>query len=230
MNSLSINTIINTEQDSELTSYKILGTFKEYLENIRKYKIYPALSELVGLAVKLENLKNTVTKPDYSDKDLFILNEDIPAFEEFQKDTDYSDVEDSVAYIDWIISQLNPVLDEGIAVYDFVDQNMKIQLIHGDPLFKDEGYLAVRDNITSVINIYRYNCKLSRFNNIPEKMDKTDFVMSINANDKQENEDLIIYLDNTSLPVYLCETELDFPYEETIFQIARKKLLSTLSA
>ena len=38
------------------------------------------------------------------------------------------------------------------------------------------------------------------------------------------------YIVNNSLPVYICETELDFPYEETIYQIARKKLLSTLSS
>ena len=57
MNRLSINTIINPDQDSEITTYKILGTLKEYLSNIRKYKLYPALSELVGLAVKLESVR-----------------------------------------------------------------------------------------------------------------------------------------------------------------------------
>ena len=66
MNSLSINTIINQEQDSELTTYQILGTLKDYLSDIRKYRIYPALSELVGLVVRLENLKKSIIKPDNS--------------------------------------------------------------------------------------------------------------------------------------------------------------------
>lgn len=235
MNSLSINTIINPEQDSELTTYKILGTFKEYLANIRKNKIYPALSEMVGLAVRLENLKKSLIKPENSNDDLFILDEEISIYGELQPAENYSDdTDDSSAFIDWIISQLNPILDEGIAVYDFVDQNMELKLINGDPLCKEEGFLIIPDNQTSVLNIFKFNCILFNSVNFPERSIKTEFIQSIPGIDADNNRiqysSILDNIGNTTLPVYICESELDFPYEETMYQIARKKLLSILSA
>jgi|ERR1035437_26234 hypothetical protein len=235
MNTLSINTIINPERDSELTTYKILGTFKEYLANIRKYKIYPALSELVGLAVRLENLRKSFVKPENSSDDLFILDEEISILGELQRAENYSeDADDSSAYINWIISQINPILDEGIAVYDFVDQNMELKLINGDPLYKEEGYLIIPNNKTSVFNIYKFNCVLFKTENYPERSIKTEFIQSVTRNEADENRiqyrTLLNNIGNNTLPVYICETELNFPYDETIFQIARKKLLRKLSS
>src|ERR1035438_7175151 len=283
MNSLSINAIINPEQDSELTSYKILGTLKEYLSNIRKNKIYPALSELVSLAVRLENFKRSIAKPDNSADDLFILDEEISESEEQQFSDNYSEDADDISFfidwvisqinpildegsddlfildeeiseseeqqfsdnysedaddisffIDWVISQINPILDEGIAVYDFVDQNMELKLINGDLLYKKEGYLVIPDNKTSVFNIYRFNYQFFNTENYPEKSMKTEFIQSIPGNDTNGNiiqhRTFLEYIVNSTLPVYVCETELDFPFEETIYQIARKKLLSTLSS
>jgi hypothetical protein len=234
MESLSLNTIINPEQDSELTTYKILGTLKEYLSSVRKFKIYPALSELVGIAVRLENLKKTITKPENSNDDLFILDEEASMIGEFQPTDNHSEETDETSdFINWVLSQINPILDEGIAVYDFVDQNMELKLINGDPLYKQEGYLIIPDNKTSILNIYRFNSLLLESEYHGERTIKTEFIQTIPGNDANniriQNRTLLDYIVNNTLPVYLCETELDFPYEETIYHIARKKLLSTLS-
>ena len=235
MNSLSIDTIINPEQDPELTTYKILGILKGYLADIRKYKIYPALSELVGMTVRLENLKKTITKTASANNDLFILDEKITTVGEQQPEENYcEDADDSADFINWVISQINPILDEGIAVYDFTDQNMDLKLINGDPLFKEDGYLIIPDNKTAVYNIYRFNCLLFKNEKYPERAIKTEFIQSIPSVDVNENKiqnrTLLNYIANINLPVYLCETELDFPYEENIYQVARKQLLNTLSS
>jgi len=235
MNNLSIATIINPEQDSELTTYKILGILKGHLGDIRKYKIYPALSELIGMSVRLENLKKTITKTVSTDNDIFILDEEITTIGEQQPEKDYSeDANDSADFINWVISQINPILEEGIAVFDFADQNMELKLINGDPLFKEEGYLIIPDNKTAVYNIYRFNCLLFKNEKYPERAIKTEFIQSIPGVDNNENKiqhrTLLDYIANITLPVYLCETELDFPYEENIYQVARKQLLNTLSS
>jgi len=235
MNSLSINTIINPDQDSEITTYKILGTLKEYLANIRNYKIYPALSELVGLVIRLENISKSIAKPENSNEDLFILDEEISILGEMQPTENYTvNADDSSKYLNWVISQINPILDEGIAVYDFVDQNMELKLITGDPIYKKEGYFIIPDNKTSVANIYKFNCELFKSENYPETSIKIEFLQFIALNNTKESRiQLRTLLDNirkNTLPVYICETELDFPYEETILQIAKKKLLATLSS
>jgi hypothetical protein len=234
MNNLSINTIINPEQDSELTTYKILGTLKDYLSNIRKFKLYPGLSDLIGLIVRLENLRKSITKPENRDDDLIILDEEISMSGEFQSTDNYDDeTNESSDYLKWVISQINPILDEGIAVYEFIDQNMDLKLLHGDPLYKNEGYLIVPDNITSVFNIYKFNSTVCKTDNYPERSIRTEFIQSISTFDTNniriQYGSLLNYVGNNKLPVYLCETEIDFPYEESMFQIARKKLLKRLS-
>src|ERR1039457_1675224 len=184
MSNLTIQSIINPEQDSELTTYKILGTLKEYLANIRKFKIYPGLSELIGLVVRLENLRKSISKPEDSDDDLLILDDEILTSGELQPAENYTEEGDnSTEYINWVISQINPILEEGIAVYNFVDQNMELKLINGDPLYKKEGYLIIPDNITSVFNIYRFNYQFFNTENYPEKSMKTEFIQSIPGND-----------------------------------------------
>ena len=67
-----------------------------------------------------------------------------------------------------------------------------------------------------------------------KKSIKTEFLQSISLNDtKNSRIQLRLFLDNirkNTLPVYICETELDFPYEETVLQIAKKKLLAMLAS
>jgi hypothetical protein len=238
MNNISLNTIMHSEQDSELITYKILGTFKEYLINIRKFRIYPTLSELVNLAMRLESLKKSFIKTEISDDDLFILDEEHTIFDDNHSFEDNSEdpenIEESSALINWIISQINPILDEGIALYEFVHQNMEVKLINGDPLFKELGYLIIPDNLTSVYNIYNFNCSVLKTESFPEKTIKTKFLQSIPiinpGNISSQYSTLLHIFGKNNFPVYICETELDFPYEETIFQVARKKLLGTLSA
>jgi hypothetical protein len=235
MENLSINTILNQEEDSELTTYKILGTLKVYLSSIRKYKIYPALSELVGIAVRLESLKKSIAKAKNSDDDLIILSEEISMFGDLHPEEEYSKEADDISdFINWVISQINPILEEGIAVYDFVDQNMDLKLIKGDSFNKQEGYLIIPDNKTLVFNIYRFDCLLFNSESNPERSIKTEFIQSITGNDANKNRiqyiTLLDYIANNTLPVYICETELDFPYEETVYQIGRKKLLNSLSS
>ena len=234
MNNLLIKSIINPEQDSELTTYKILGTLKEYLVSIRKNKIYPGLSDLIGLVVRLENLRKTFSTSKDPDNDLLIFGEEISTSEELQPTDNYAEgTDDSSDYINWVISQINPILDEGIAVYDFVDQNMELNLVNGDPLYKKEGYLIVPDNKTSLYYIYKFHSTCIESGNYPDRSIKTEFIQSIPANDgyntRINNKSLSDYVGNRTLPVYICETELDFPFEETILQIAKKKLLSRLS-
>ena len=234
MNNLSITSIINPEQDSEITTYKILATLKEYLANIRKNKIYPGLSDLIGLVVRLENLRKTFSTQKDPHNDLLIFGEEISTSWELQSGDNYTeDTDDSSDYINWVISQINPILDEGIAVYDFVNQNMELNLVNGDPLYKKEGYLIVPDNKTSVYYIYKFNSKCFEYGNYPDRSIKTEFIQSIPANDgyntRIHHNSLLDYVGNRTLPVYICETELDFPFEETTLQIAKKKLLSRLS-
>jgi hypothetical protein len=227
MNSLLLNTIMNPQQDAEISTYKFLGTLKGYLQNIRNFKTYPALSELVNLTVRLENLRKSILSAKDSDDGLFILNDENSIFRTIDPDSE------NLVLIKWMLSQINPILEEGIVVYDFVDQNMEIKLINGDSDYKEEGFLIIPNNQTCIFNIYKFNCTLHKSENYPESNLKTEFLQSMILNNQEsisiQYKSLLDIFGNNPVPVYICETSLDFPFEETIYQIARKKLLNKLS-
>ena len=232
MKRLPIDSFTNAGEDTETTKYKILGVLKEYQSNIRKNKLYPTLTELVSLSVRLENRMIHTLEPNESSDNLFAdSEEDISIFGNLDAD-EVSD-DDSSELIKWTRSQLYPILDEGIAVYEFVDEDIDLQIINGTSLCKDNGYLIVPEHKASQFNIYSFHCILFKTDTAPIKSIKTLFVQSLPMNSSEyitaQFQTLVNTIGNKNLPVYYCNTDLDFPYEETMFQIARKKLLKILS-
>jgi hypothetical protein len=232
MNRLPIDSITNPGEDAEITKYKILGVLKEYLSNIRKNRLYPTLTDLVGLSVILENRIIRASQPnEFTDNPYSASDEDISIFGNLDSDEELND--DPNELIAWTRSQLYPILDEGIAVYEFVDENMNLQIINSAPFYKDDGYLIIPEFKNSQFNIYSFHCILFKTESAPIKSIKTLFLQSFPMSSIESITDQFhTLLENTvdrSLPVYYCNTDLDFPYEETIFQIARKKLLKILS-
>ena len=230
MNRLSIESFVNPVEDAEITRYRILAILKEHLKCIRKNSLYPTLTELVGFSVRLENLINASFKPEdkpesfYNEKEISIFG---------NLDAGEDTVDEASELIRWTIAQINPILDEGIAVYEFVSDNMELELIYGDPFYKEEGYFVVPDNTKALFNIYGFTSVLFNTENSPVKSLKTIFIQSIPINTTESTiaqyTSLLENISEKNRPVYYCSTELDFPYDETVFQIARKKLLKHLS-
>jgi hypothetical protein len=232
MKRLQIDSFTNAGEDTETTKYKILGVLKEYQSNLRKNKLYPTLTELVSLSVSLDNMMIQTLEPNESSDDLYEdSEEDISIFGNL--DTGVESTNDSDELIRWTRAQIYPILDEGIAVYEFVDENIDLQIINGASFYKDNGYLIVPEYKTSQFNIYSFHCILFNTDSAPIKSIKTLFVQSLPMNSSEyitaQFQTLVNTIGNKNLPVYYCNTDLDFPYEETIFQIARKKLLKILS-
>jgi hypothetical protein len=214
----------------EITRYRILAILKEHLSCIRKNCLYPTLTELVGFSVRLENLINATFKPEDTD-DNFYNKKEIAIFGNLDPGEEI--IDESSELIRWTISKINPILDEGIAVYEFISENMELELIQGDPHYKEEGYFIVPDNKSMVFNIYSFTSVLFNTENSPVKSIKTVFVQSLTISTTEsiiaQYNILLQNIGDKNLPVYFCSTDLDFPFEETIFQIARKKLLKFLS-
>jgi hypothetical protein len=232
MNRQLIESFTKPGEDTETTKYKILGGLKDYLSNIRKNKLYPTLTDLVSLSIKLENMIiQTVEQHDLTNDIYGELNEDISILGNLNNEDGFSN--DLNELVKWTRSQLFPILDEGIAVYEFVDENMDIQIVNGASFYKDNGYLIIPDLKANQFNLYSYHCILFSTDSAPIKSIKTLFMQSYPINSAEiisaQIHSLVYNIADESLPVYYCNTDLDFPFEETIFQIARKKLLKKLS-
>ena len=233
MNRHKIYSLTNPGEDEEIARYKILGVLKEYLSNIRKNKLYPTLTDLVSLSVKLENMIVKTLEPNESANNVYPDSEEEEIYIYGNLDSGEEPYDDTNEMIKWTRQQLYPILDEGIAVYEFVEENLHFQLINGVPFSKDNGYMVIPEHKTGQFNVYSYHCILFKTDAAPIKSIKTLYLQSIPINNEEKISDqfqtMINNIGNISLPVFYCDTDLDFPYEETIFQIARKKLLKILS-
>ena len=235
LKSLNLDSFVSKETDIEKNQYKILSGLKEYRLEFKQNKLYPSLSELVYLSSQLEDIsdrKGTISIPlpkgiksKSKDKNIFI---EIVEQQKDQKEYLFD-------LINWAIPLIKNLIDEAYILYNFVEENMEIIEVGIRPVFKNEGYLLVPNNNQNVLKIFRYESSIYSSEARPFHSLKTRFVQ----NSKQLNfagaeefvklELIKKYNEKPNIATYLCNTELDLPFDETIFPIAKRKLLDYLS-
>lgn len=237
MNTLKLETFLSSDTDWEKNQYAVLGGLKEYRSDFYKKKLYPALTELISLANVLEdvlnhkkNLANSFPKEitDYNIKNKKIIYQ---ALEKLSPDVEFL-----FDLIEWSLPKIKEVIDEGIVLFEYVEKNLKIEQVGIIPLYKSEGYFIVPDNNEAVFKVLRFECSLFFTGKEPFRSLKTRLIESMEMSLLMNNPetiklDLITkYRDLPNPATFLCITELDFPFSETVFPVAKRKLMSSVSA
>ncbi|MBZ0182912.1 MAG: hypothetical protein K8F60_10680 [Melioribacteraceae bacterium] len=238
MNKLSLETLINAAEDPELSKYKVLAALKEYLEFLHRNKLYPPFAELIEVNSMIDQIFQSRSKLNQEfPKTLlrFDLKERKPIYEE----KEYSEVEleRMFNFIDWVIPQIKEALHEGKSIYDFVDEHIKVSEIGIVPIYKREGYFIIPDNKNRIMNVYRFEVSIFEIGSEPMRSLKTSLVNSIDNREfnKKLHEDIKLELikqfpDLPNPLTYKIETDLDFPFNETILPVAKRKLIQKIAA
>lgn len=235
MKSLTLDSFISSDEDIEINQYRILSGLKEYSNEFNRNKLYPSLSELVFLASQLEQVlhkKSSLSltlpkgiKGGTPGKDVFV-----ELVEENAEKKNYL-----FDLIDWAIPVIKELIHEAYILYDYVDESIKISRVGISSLFKNEGYMFVQDNKNSKLHIYRYECADYSTSNKPFYSLKTKYIESAQPITHRSQAE---YLKSelvrkfqipANTTVFLCATDSDFPYSESVFPIAKRKLLGLLS-
>ena len=235
MKRLSLQTFIPKEQDLEINQYKVLAGIRTYRAEFLKNKLYPSLAELVYLSSQLEEILNRKTGSSfplpkgikgYSSKDKNIIVEII---EQSKERPEYL-----FSLIEWALPQIKEVIDEAYVLYDFVEHNMRITKVGVASRNKLEGYLMVPDNAASLLYIHRYDCIVYSTESKPFHSLKTTFVQTAKqlfypgSAESIKLEIIKKYREHPGIATFLCEIDMELPYMETVFPIAKRKLLSYL--
>ncbi|MHB1686253.1 MAG: hypothetical protein ACYCVH_02620 [Ignavibacteriaceae bacterium] len=236
MKLLNLDSFISNESDSELNHYKILSGLKEYRNEINKNKLYPSLSELVYLSSQLEDILNK--KDNFSlffhkrksDKNIKVKSLIVDTADQAVEYEDYV-----YELIEWSLPLIKSLIEEAYIIYDFVEENISINEAGVSPIYKDEGYLLIPDNLNSVLQIHKYQSIIYSTQSTPYHSLKTSFLENSRLLDFSNSaeflkHDLIKkYNEKPNLATFVCETGLDFPFDETIFPLAKRKLLTLLT-
>ena len=235
MRAVNLDYFLPPIEDKELNQYRILAQLKEYANLFHKNKLYPALAQLN----QIDNLLNSLLYK-YANLQISVSNQmNISSIKtenvDIDLDDDSSDKAVAVDLIKWAKPLVRSTMSEGLAIYEFVYDNIIIDSVGPLPSFKDAGYFVVPDYRSSQLLLIEYICSIFTSNNKPVKSLKTRLITqvtleNINTSITETGLNLIArYGDLVNPAIFICKTDLDFPFAETIFPIAKSKLLSLLS-
>lgn len=227
-----MDTFIAGTYDLEAKQYHVLQALKVLRDELQHNLLYPALAELVDLLSVLEDFlarRNEIqSRLPHQLRELDLENRRL-VYEPVKNNE--TDIERTAALITWALPHIKRVLEEATEVYKFVDQHISIEHVGIVPMYREEGYWFVPENAASQLHLLHYQVAL--FTSATERFRalKTSLLESIQqAYVRHSPESIKLeliekYHEMPNPATYACETDLDFPYAETILPVAKRKLM-----
>jgi hypothetical protein len=137
--------------------------------------------------------------------------------------------------VEYSIPKFEKYLQEGKAIYDFVESHINIFPVGIMPLHTDEGYLMLKFSPGKETLVYEY--QITIFENPDEKYRgiATSFIgkweQSLANTFENIKHELIRYHQKMPNPAtYVIESDLKLPIEETFLPLARRILVKHVAA
>ncbi len=239
MERISIDTFLSSETDLEMNQYRILGGLKQLSLDLDRKKIYPALAQLIGLKNSLEQIKagrNNLNGKFPREIKSFNVKEQKVTFEIPADFNNPQNVELVFELINWALPVIQEKIEEGIVLFDFVEKNLTLEQVGILPIYKEAGYFMITDNRASELQVHKYESSLfysgkEKFRSLKTELVKSEEQTVIRKSPESIKQDLLQERHDLPNPAtFICDTDLDFPFMETILPVAKRKLMVALAA
>lgn len=235
MKSLAHNWLTEGLMDFEYKKYILLAYFKGVQDEFGASKLYPYLSDLVFHYQNLLTVKEhkkllhksfpkKITKIDFKKIQMEYENlvEDDALLQELEE------------IISFALPNFKKLLQEGKSLYEYVEQHLEVLPIGICPLYQEEGYMFLHEEILRHIKIYQY--QISVFENA-ENHYRGIHIRYLETIQKSifetfENLKISLLRKYSELPnpaTYLVNAKLPYPLEETLLPIAKRVLVRHIS-
>ena len=213
-------------RDEEWSRYRILGGLQEIRRAFAGNRVYPHLADLIHLRAALQRLADT--------SDALRPRGPLTGLDLDEGVLRYDEPEDAAppfeALVVWAMPRIEEAIEEGRAIYDFVDERTTVEALGIVPAYQREGYLLVPDG--TVLRVVRYGVSLftradERFRSL-----RTASVDEAPADAPPHELKRLLTTRHPDLPnpaTYRVATDLDFPVDETMLPVAKRKLLQYLA-
>jgi len=234
---LDVKKLTSCNSDWETNQYTLLSITKEWESNFRKNKLFPYLNESVELQRKLQDiLRENRESKWWLEREIRPrkINNHYVAYEKAQQVSNQLD--QLLSFVRWALQINRPVMEEGLIIKDFIEENMSIKPVSEEPNYLGKGYFSLEDKKRLVVNIYLYDLKWEWCGDEPKNTLKIQLIKSIpQMVIKGSVEDMMKDFITNSQPLYKPmayvfsgDFDLSFPYEDTICPLAGEKLLKIL--
>ncbi len=234
MQPLDLNLFLHT--DIESAQYRVLDGLQKTRAAFSRNIIYPHLGMLVHLQKQLHGLIEEMTRARkaHPKGDIEEVDLETGAIFRSQVDRGGDELKAVEELIRWGLPLIQDAIEEGRAIFEFVDENSQLEEIGVVPSYVNEGYLLIPDRKVEKLHILRYT--LSIYTTAEERYRslKTAHVKTIDEGgvlQSRRSIKLDLISENRDLPnpaTYACETGLDFPFQETMLPVAKRKLMRYL--
>ncbi len=235
MKSLSETWFAEGRIDFELKKYTLLA----YLQEVNKYfdenKLYPQLADIIfhynNIVAFRENKK--YLQEHFPKKLTGLQMEKLQViYEQMLEDDELMQELENI--IHYSASRIKKTISNGTEIYEFVEDKICITPIGLIPLDTKEGYFFLSAGNVKSTRVYHYRLSIFEKHDERYRSIKTRFidnwVRSFSNTYEHIKSELIRNLRDLPNPaVYSIETDLNFPVEETLLPVAKRRLVRFIS-
>jgi hypothetical protein len=231
MKSLRPNWFFEDLPDFEYKKYVLLAYLQDVHAQFTETRLYPALSDLV---FHYRNLTSFVEQKQaiYNSFPERLTEIDMKnlrmAFSKVMSNDDLMNhLEEVVSYS---IPELKKHLDEGKEIYDFIEKEINLSPVGILPIYRNEGYMLVRDGDIPEIKVYEFSVKFFQHDEENFRSVQTQYLTSYKKSfvNTSENIKIVMIRSRKKLPnpaTFSVESVFEFPLEETIIPLAKRMLM-----
>jgi hypothetical protein len=233
---LSLESFYSADRDLELNQYHILAGIKEFRNEFNKKKLYPSFTNLLNLTSQIQDIieqKNDLEYKFSKNIKTFDFKNNKIIFESLENEQ--PEIDCLFDLIEWSLPQLRSVIEEALVICEYVEENLKIEQVGILPIYKSEGYFIIPNNEVASLQVHRFECSLFSSDDEKYRALKTKLLKTFDKDllrlslDNIKFELIKEYGDLPNPATFRCETDLDFPFAETVFPIAKRKLMSAIT-
>ncbi len=234
---LTLNLFLKAAKDAEKARYMILQELQNIRKSFSKSRLYPHLGNLINLHSTLANIVNTaggIRKGLPREvKNIDVVNREIVYEHNALDSSVLAQIEELIL---WTMPKIKATIEEGQTIYEFVDDNLAVEIVGILPAYLEEGYFFVPDNRAQSYHLVQYEVSIFSSANERFRRLKTRLVETVRQDGIVETDNslkLRLIKRNPTMPnpaTYRFDTELAFPFAETVYPIAKRKLLRQLFA
>ncbi len=236
MKQLAPNWLTESHIDFEYKKYMLLAYLQDVSKHFDRNFLYPGMADLV------RHYRSLVQLRDSRQHMVGQFPERIAAadFEHFRVVfkkivEDDQIMQELVNIIDFSIPEFEKHLQEGKRIFEFVESHLTIQPVGLMPLNADEGYILVRNGAETETRVFEYQVSFFEHPTAPYRSLVTqhlaDFKYSLSMGYEHIKNELIRSYKKLPNPAtYLIESDLSFPFSESLLPVAKRSFVKYLAA
>ncbi len=236
MTQLNLESFLAAGGDVEAAQYRMLDSLGQIRRAFTNNVIYPHLGELVRLHSALQELSDQLRGfREALPRKMVGLDPETNRVIYERALSGGGHLEGVEEMVRWAMPHIRSAVEEGRAIFEFVEENLHMGEVGLVPSFVEEGYLFVPDKGAAVLHVLRYSLSIIVESGERYRTLKTALVESVEVGTvvpSPQSIKLRLLERTRDLPnpaTFFFDTDLDFPFEQTMLPVAKRKLMRHLA-